>query len=411
MILLIHTRLMKWFDENNIQTVNNSNANPNTTTPRSPTNSKSILLTSQSSKIDDVEQEQSKKCSMKTAEDVISRIEWDDQLDSRYFRVGYVDRFIGLQEKPFTDFDFKVDLSTVSDRHSKVLAIPKHRIQYFKYNNEIVWDKETRTDLMFGSTGNEETIYDVIKRHEHLMENHEIPSPNQNQEETSINNDLDENDPTPSPRYLTLTDGTYKPNYYLSIPMTNPTLIKNYQAYRDKLWSTYPSLFPLKSTSENEDHLHLTILTLRIEGSTLFEQCCAILKRLQEEIHYHCSYPERLSLDFHGIDTFYDRVIFLKCQQNRRLENLRNLIVERLCEQQQKQRITGIYLAGNRAEFIPHLTLLRCKRKFSSFCSNETKADIDFGQQTIDCLALSPILNVDAAEHEKTHSIFRLDLS
>ena len=108
---------------------------------------------------------------MKTAEDVISRIEWDERLDRRFFRVGYIDRFLGLQEKSFTDFDFKVDLSTVSDRHSNILAIPKHRIQYFKYNNEIIWDKDTRTDLVFGSTGNQETIYDVIKRHEHLMGN------------------------------------------------------------------------------------------------------------------------------------------------------------------------------------------------------------------------------------------------
>ena len=40
---------------------------------------------------------------MKTADDVISRIEWDDRLDKRYFRVGFVDRFLGLQEKAFAD--------------------------------------------------------------------------------------------------------------------------------------------------------------------------------------------------------------------------------------------------------------------------------------------------------------------
>ena len=128
------------------------------------------------SKTDETEQEQSKKSSMKTAEDVISRVEWDTRLDSRCFRVGYVDRFLGLQEKPFSDFDFKVDLSTVSDRHTNILAIPKHRIQYFKYNNEIIWDKDTRTDLMFGSTGNQETIYDVIQRHEHLMDSNQASS-------------------------------------------------------------------------------------------------------------------------------------------------------------------------------------------------------------------------------------------
>lgn len=180
MILLIHQRLLRWFDENHIQSLeaNSNNGNQTNTlqpspAPRSRANSKTNIFnqTSSASRSEESESEQSKKSSMKTAEDVISRIEWDDRLDSRYFRVGYVDRFLGLQEKAFEEFDFKVDLSTISDRHSALLAIPKHRIQYFKYNNEIIWDKETRTDLMFGSTGNQETIYDVIDRHDHLMEN------------------------------------------------------------------------------------------------------------------------------------------------------------------------------------------------------------------------------------------------
>lgn len=176
MILSIYARLLQWFTENNIQAVavksnnyNRSNSvncstqrsqKPNKTNNSSPTN---------------LDNESTKRSSMKTAEDVISRIEWDDRLDKRYFRVGYLDRFLGLQEKSFNDFDFKVDLSTVSDRHSTVLAIPKHRIQYFKYDNEIVWDKDTRTDLVFGSTGNQETIYDVIQRHEKPMENNDSP--------------------------------------------------------------------------------------------------------------------------------------------------------------------------------------------------------------------------------------------
>ena len=158
MVLPIYTRLLQWFDENNIQSLNVSSAPP--APPRSPTSSKANA----SSIVDESETENLKKSSMKTAEDVISRIEWDERLDKQYFRVGYVDRFLGLQEKSFKEFDFKVDLSTVSDRHSSILAIPKHRIQYFKYNNEIIWDKETRTDLMFGSTGNQKTIDDIIQR-------------------------------------------------------------------------------------------------------------------------------------------------------------------------------------------------------------------------------------------------------
>lgn len=171
MVLAIYSRLLQWFAENNIQaleTSTNNNSNPSSSRSQSDAVSNTSSVPTQNST------DATKKSSMKTAEDVISRIEWDDRLDKRYFRVGYVDRFLGLQEKAFNDFDFKVDLSTVSDRHSNILAIPKHRIQYFKYNNEIIWDKETRTDLMFGSTGNQQTIYDVIQRHDNLMENNHV---------------------------------------------------------------------------------------------------------------------------------------------------------------------------------------------------------------------------------------------
>lgn len=166
MVLSIYSRLIQWLEENNIQSLG-VNAPTTNSNPRSPP----VTNPNKSSGNDECDtSEQMKKSSMKTADDIISRIEWDDRLDKRQFRVGYVDRFVGLQEKAFTDFDFKVDLSTISDRHSNILAIPKHRIQYFKYANEIIWDKETRTDLMFGSTGNQETIDDVIKRHENLPE-------------------------------------------------------------------------------------------------------------------------------------------------------------------------------------------------------------------------------------------------
>jgi uncharacterized protein (UPF0248 family) len=173
MILLIYSRLLKWFDENNIQTlaVNGNTSTP--TIPRSPTNGKFVspfISVNKNTQTDEHEHDQTKKSSMKTVDDVISRIEWDNRLDKRYFHVGYIDNVLGLQEKPFNDFDFKTDLSTITDRQTNNLTIPKHRIQYFKYANEIIWDKQSRTDLIFGSTGNQQTIDDVIKRHENLIE-------------------------------------------------------------------------------------------------------------------------------------------------------------------------------------------------------------------------------------------------
>lgn len=212
------------------------------------------------------------------------------------------------------------------------------------------------------------------------------------------------------PRYLTLTDGVYKPNYYLSIPLTDSNFLSQAITYRDHLLSTYPSSFSSRVTTTDSTHFHLTLLTLHLETLGQFEQCVAVLKRLQEEIRYHCSYPERICLEFQGIETFYDRTVFIKCQQNRRLDNLRSLIVERLCEQVQKQQLKGMYLAGNYAEFIPHVTLLKCKRKFSSICPQEMKKDVVFGRQTVDCLQLTSIGRSDSDE-QKDASIFKLDLS
>ena len=174
MVLSIYTRLLKWFDDNHIQTLTITNNPPSI--PRSPTNGKLIIPFPSVCNTNDQkgsqcdEHEEMRKSSMKTAEDVIARLERDTRLDKRYFRVGYIDPLLGLQEKPYNDFDFKQDASTITDRQTNTLNVPKHRIQYFKYVNEIIWDKASRTDLIFGSTGNQQTIADIIQRHETLPE-------------------------------------------------------------------------------------------------------------------------------------------------------------------------------------------------------------------------------------------------
>ncbi|KAK9397480.1 leukocyte receptor cluster member 9-like [Crotalus adamanteus] len=100
-----------------------------------------------------------KKPAMKTAEDVISRLLWDTQVPAEQFSIGYLDRFLGILEEPFISFSWE-DLASVGPG---VLAIPKHRIHYFKYRDRVVWDKVSRTDDVFGSTGSGKTILEVMK--------------------------------------------------------------------------------------------------------------------------------------------------------------------------------------------------------------------------------------------------------
>ena len=97
---------------------------------------------------------------MKTAADVISRLQWDSELPIEQFTVGYTDRFLGVLEQPFAAFSWE-DIAAVDD--FEVLAVPQHRIQYFKYCGQKVWEKATRLDLVFGSTGEKRDIREVME--------------------------------------------------------------------------------------------------------------------------------------------------------------------------------------------------------------------------------------------------------
>ena len=42
-----------------------------------------------------------------------------------------------------------------------VLAIPQHRIHYFKYRNTKIWDRDSRKDFVFGSTENNDDSFSL----------------------------------------------------------------------------------------------------------------------------------------------------------------------------------------------------------------------------------------------------------
>ena len=159
-----------------------------------------------------------KKPPMKTASDVISRIQWDEELSPKDFVVGYLDRFVGIVEKDFTDLSWE-DLASVD--HFVDLAIPRHRIQYFKYLGEIVWDKRERIDRVFGSTGSNETILDVKER---------ISMPqNSDQEQVTEETVPDTGVVSNASELLKLKSVKEKngPNYFIAIQISDEGIIEN----------------------------------------------------------------------------------------------------------------------------------------------------------------------------------------
>jgi hypothetical protein len=89
---------------------------------------------------------------MRTAEDVIKRLQWDVVDGAMHgFSVGYLDRFLGVIEEPF------------ESREGLWRDVPQHRIQWFKYGGATIWEKETRTDFVFGTAnGNGKRLPEVV---------------------------------------------------------------------------------------------------------------------------------------------------------------------------------------------------------------------------------------------------------
>lgn len=173
----------------------------------------------------------SKKISMKTATDVISRIQWDNDLPTEDFIVGYLDRFIGIVEKSFNSFSWE-DIASVD---YSTLAVPKHRIQYFKYKDTVVWDKRIRLDKVFGSTGNLKEIYDIVASYNKdiissdskKMEEEKNMSENLCEDDNQSCSDEDDSDSDEKFHYKQKRWGQKdRPNFFFCFKVTNDYIKK-----------------------------------------------------------------------------------------------------------------------------------------------------------------------------------------
>ena len=84
---------------------------------------------------------------LRPCRDVIERILWDPALDAKDFVFGYSDRFNGVREAEVSMPNENVK----GQQRLLIKALPEHRIEYVKFRERIVWHKESRVDLIFGT--------------------------------------------------------------------------------------------------------------------------------------------------------------------------------------------------------------------------------------------------------------------
>eukprot|EP00079_Xenopus_tropicalis_P016939 XP_004916340.1 PREDICTED: leukocyte receptor cluster member 9 [Xenopus tropicalis] len=242
-----------------------------------------------------------KKPPMKTAADVISRIQWDPKLPKEDFLIGYLDRFLGIIEKPYSAFCWE-DLASVGH---DVLAIPKHRIQYFKYRDLVVWDKTSRTDNVFGSTGSALTILDIIERYEMLAPKEPVATaleePTLADADVEVGSEYGEHS-----NEVDESDGKVRPSHFVAVRISSEEVRSAVKELQNVLLGNNPDLaefcVPLPS-------LHLTLCLLYLESAEDIERALLTLQELKHEMQR--TLPPSLILSFEGVRDFHSRVLYL----------------------------------------------------------------------------------------------------
>jgi uncharacterized protein (UPF0248 family) len=98
-----------------------------------------------SSDEEDEPEESGGKKRLNPAHKIYDRVLHDPTVEHSLFSIGYLDRFSGVKEVPFDNY---VTLETELFYNT---SVPFHRVQYFKYRGNLVWDRKTRLNLIDGN--------------------------------------------------------------------------------------------------------------------------------------------------------------------------------------------------------------------------------------------------------------------
>ena len=292
---------------------------------------------------DDEDGFNSKKDKMRTATEVISRILWDPDLPSEEFSVGYLDRFIGILEKPFKEFSWE-DISTVG---ANVLAVPKHRIQYFKYKDLIVWDKRNQTDNFFGSRGGQ-TIQEIVIKNQQAT-----PSPqasSDDRESLSLLEAETEYEPESTEKTSRYYSDVTRPTHFVCLHINDQEVVDEVK----KVVSHVTGLNPqLKEGLINIPALHVTLCMVRLTSDEQIQKAKTVLQAAR--LQFISLLPSCTQLAFTGVDNFRERLIYVKMKEEPSLAKF----VSHLMEQFQ---LAGLKTPGNHEEYTPHITIVKLSR-------------------------------------------------
>lgn len=312
---------------------------------------------------------------MRTSIDVINRIRWDENLDARDFIVAYLDRFDGVLEGPFSSFDWDDPM------------FPQHRIQYFKYKDEVVWDKRGPLfDNVFGSRGEGLSIEDVVSHYDQRDGAVVIDTPEE--VDAGILEDgeesASEDDGKGSEQHRRYNNAS-RPNHFVCIQITNPEIVSRIGEVQETLASGQGMSEGIHPVSL----LHVTLCMLKISTAEGMEKAKAVMKDALPELVSALSSQPAIVLE--GLDTFRDRLVYAKMREHTGLKWFAHILIKKFQD-------AGLSTPGNREDFVAHATVFKLTRPMSRKLG---VAYLDrgmtipyhtkfFGSQEIDSIILCP---------------------
>ncbi|CAD5115564.1 DgyrCDS4526 [Dimorphilus gyrociliatus] len=303
-----------------------------------------------------------KKIKLRSAEDVIKRILWDDiPVENCY--VGYIDRFVGLVEKSFSAFSWE-DIASV-DYYT--LAIPKHRIVYFKYKKLIIWDKRKRLDNVFGSTGSNITLRDVLNNYEEMSKNESDDKESAEdlvvdfgdydkefESTSSSEEDEQEEGNCENPNAFRNKEEYFgdkiKPNYFLCLRIDNKDIIEKTMKVRDELLKLNPQYDECIISPER---LHITLCCLGLDSDNDLEQAIMVLKNLKAGIEK--LNPLEANFQIKGTNHFWNTVLYADVQKTEPFMEICNYVRNEIAK-------SGLEIR-DMFDMTPHMTLMKISRQ------------------------------------------------
>ena len=385
-LLEIPSAAKTWLDQQNIDL---------TSIPSTPEKKKREKLKGKKNKSKVEEPISGKAAPMKTAEDVINRILWDEQLPNECFVIGYLDRFVGVTEKPFSVFSWE-DLASVD---YDVLAIPKHRIQYFKYKSRVVWDKLSRRDDVFGSTGGTQKITDIIQE-----VNEEEREAKSHQPDTAISDSEDSDDDIEIDTGCSLVQkndseasvietplfprekywgARIRPTHFLALRITNPEVIAKVKELHDCILEMEPDY---NQCVIHTDRLHMTLACLGLDTEEDIARAVTVLKKYKEDARM--ADTPKIDVTFQNLEQFVNNTLYASAEPKETITEFVNNL--KLAFWEAGVSIRDVF------DFVPHMTILKLSmqfgrekktryldpRLFQAFGSSK------FGSQTVDNISL-----------------------